>query len=108
MDKFHVGKVTLEERIVDLIKRWATAYPQELAALDRMMKELRDKRKAGLRRPKKGKHGAHIAEIPQTLNIMLQHEIDQHWLIDYKVRNLVFAHFQVGMMERAGYEYQKR
>ena len=104
---FNVGKVSLDAQVQGVIKRWADTHPGELVLVDRMMKTLRDKRRGGVRKITQGKHGSHVAEIPYSLNLMLQAEVEKDWLILYEIRNLVFAHFQVGMMERC-YEYMKR
>jgi hypothetical protein len=96
--RFSIRQARLEGAVVDLIRRWATAFPHELVALDKMVK--------GIRRETDGvsDHGMYMAEIPVTLDEMLKAKISRTWSQRPEIRNLVLRNFRVGCINLSAVE----
>lgn len=75
------------------------AYPDELVALDYLVKETR----ANAARASMTTNDGNMllkAEIPVSLSVMLQKRFHKDWLTMPDLRNMVFAQFRVGMVNR--------
>lgn len=82
----------LEGAVVQVIRDWATAHPDELISLDRQMKGMRREREY------MGKNMAHLAEIPVRLHNAMCEKIDRNWMDDKDLRRLFLEHFKVGCL----------
>jgi hypothetical protein len=71
-----IGQARLEGAVVQTIKDWATAFPQDLAFFDREMKMERKelKRTSGL---SEGKNMRKFGEIPVKLNQLMRARFGQ-------------------------------
>lgn len=93
--RWSIRQARLEGAVVALIREWATAHPDELMALDRMVK--------GIRRETNGisDHSMYMAEIPVSLHHMIENRIKRGWTGDPKIRSLVLSNFTVGCINRS-------
>lgn len=82
--------------MVQCIRDWATAFPDELVAFDRQMKQ---RRELGMYRGE-AEAMASFAEVPTRLHAMMSTRIKRNWLHDSKLANLFFSHFKVGLMRK--------
>lgn len=92
----------VEGAVVQCLKDWATAHPDELIALDDDVRMLRHVSGTTSGRAVLTEQRTMLpkARIPMTLNTMLQLRIDKDWLVKDDLRRLVFDHFKVGMISR--------
>lgn len=98
-------KLRLEQAVVQCIKDWATAYPEELVVFDRCMKQLRDQAKTTCAGKVRGmgpdNNLLHKAEIPANLFYMMSRRLkSKDWVCDPTTRNIFFRHFKVGLVNK--------
>ncbi len=87
-----IRSAKLEGAVVQCIRDWATAHPDELVAFDREMKQRR------VENAYRGDNLAVFLETPVTLDRMLQRRVNRNYRLDPKLMNLIASHFKVGMV----------
>lgn len=87
-----IRSAKLEGAVVQCIRDWATAFPDELIAFDQQMKA---RRASGEYR---GEHGSAFLETPVRLDQMLMRRVHRNYRLDPKLLNLVASHFPIGML----------
>jgi hypothetical protein len=86
---------TTEVAMTDAIKRWAMFHPDELVALQRQVRFIRDTLANGNAMSQDG-HTLHKGQVPTSLWHQLQREIDRDWLHNHELRNMFWRIFKVG------------
>lgn len=89
-----IRSAKLEGAVVQCIRDWATAFPQELTQFDQEMKQRR--RENAYR----GNDMALFIETPVRLDSLFRRRIDPDYRHDHEVMNLIAAHFPIGMVRR--------
>ena len=87
----------LEGAVVQSIKDWATAFPEDLVAFDKQMKQLRS-RLAHQNAMSRDERVMHCYEIPMKLNGVMQFRFGRDWRDDPAIRRHFFDHFKVGQV----------
>ena len=95
---FSIRSARLEGAVVALIREWAIAHPDELAALDKLVKAYRYASNGMT----DGGNMAHSAEIPVTLSLMMSLKIKRDWVSDPEIWRIFKRNFVVGMVRRDG------
>lgn len=90
-----LASARLEGAVVQSIKDWATAFPQELIDFDRQMREKRERLISpnGMTR-----HGHMMAtyDIPVKLHNIMSFRFGNDWNQNKEIRRYFFDHFRVG------------
>ena len=89
---FSIKEAKFEGAVVQLIHDWATAHPDELAALDRQVKAQRRERAY------MGDNLAHFAEVPTTLYHLMCAKVNRNWMQRQDIATVFFRHFRVGLL----------
>lgn len=93
-----VRSAKLEGAVVQCIRDWATAFPDELIVFDQQMKAARAQ---GLYRANSSDNaGAHFGDVPKKLYGMMCRRIHRNWFNDERLCNLFFENFTVGKIRR--------
>lgn len=90
-----------EDAIAGCIREWAIAHPDQLVALDRIIRYQRTEN--GYRRAWGGEagkleSGARFAEVPRTLWTLMQRKIRRDFWDHQDLIDAFFRHFKVGMI----------
>ena len=91
----------MEGAVVQTIKDWATANPNELVAFDRQQKLLRSQLKYKNAMGLEGRM-AHTYEIPVTLNRFMSVRFGHDWLDNKEVKRHFFDAFKIGRVGITG------
>jgi len=90
---------TLEAQVTDTIKRWAVAFPNQVAGIKRQTQFLRETSWNG----RGGSRNGHIAlqgQIPTTLYKMMAAEYGRSWLDDWNLKRTFWSLFKVGVVAK--------
>lgn len=97
-NSFSIRTARLEGAVVALIREWATAFPNELVALDKLVKGYRYASNGMT----DGGNMCHSAEIPVTLSNLMATKIKRDWISDPEIWRIFKRNFVVGMVRRDG------
>ena len=94
-----IGKAKVEGAVVQTIRDWAIAHPDELVALQQKVRWLRATA-CDERGFTNDRLMLHKAEIPVTLYNRMTAKFGKLWEYDPWLKNLFFDHFKVGLVNR--------